>query len=281
MKVFNAKTSMASLFLLLLLSACSQQNQGSETAPAATPEGQGETQSTSQQRWEKDGLVVTAMPDSPKFPSSQLTINGIDDRADFPVGPMTFDFDVSGFEIGAQTSDAEGKGLANSAQGQHIHLILNNGPYSAHYEADFEKEMAEGHYVMLAFLSRSYHESVKAPGAAVVRQFTVGSATAIEADLNAPHLFYSRPKGVYSGDGTKNLMLDFYLLNTTISPDGNKVRATVNGTEFVFSAWVPYVIEGLPMGEVTIGLELIDNAGNLIPGPFNQVTRTVTLEAGE
>jgi hypothetical protein len=31
--------------------------------------------------------------------------------------------------------------LANSAKGQHIHFIVNNGPYSAHYSNNFEKEL--------------------------------------------------------------------------------------------------------------------------------------------
>ncbi len=134
---------------------------------------------------------------------------------------------------------------------------------------------------MLAFLSRSYHESLKNPGAAVARHFTVGDAEAKEVDLNAPHLFYSRPKGTYAGADTERLMIDFYLLNTGLAPDGNRVRATINGTELVFSEWYPYVVEGLPLGEVEITLELIDGDGNPVPGPFNSVTRTVTLEGGD
>ena len=98
-----------------------------------------------------------------------------------------------------------------------------------------------------------------------------------EADLTAPHLFYSRPKGTYKGADTQKVMLDFYLLNTSISADGNKVRATINGTEFMIDEWAPHYIEGLPMGEATIKLELLDAEGNPIPGPFNSVERTVTL----
>jgi hypothetical protein len=73
-------------------------------------------------------------------------------------------------------------------------------------------------------------------------------------------------------------MLDFFVLNTTLSEDGNKVRATINGEEFMLTEWAPYVINGLEMGEVNIQLELIDSEGNLIEGPFNQVNRSVTLQ---
>ena len=72
--------------------------------------------------------------------------------------------------------------------------------------------------------------------------------------------------------------MDFFVLNTKLSKEGNKVRAKINGTEFTITEWVPHVIKGLPMGEITIQLELVDEAGNVIPGPFNKVTRKITLK---
>lgn len=228
---------------------------------------------------EQGGLTITAMPDSPSFPGATLTLDGPADRID--PGALHLEFGVEGYELGAQTEQAGDWRLANSAKGQHIHLILDNGPYSAHYEPHAEAEVADGHHVLLAFLSRSYHESVKEASAFVVRQFMVGEGEAESVDLAAPHMFYSRPKGTYVGGDTEQLMLDFFLVNTTLSEDGNRVRATINGTSFLLVEWVPYVIEGLPKGEVEIRLELLDNEGNLVPGPFNDVTRTVMLEAGD
>ena len=90
-------------------------------------------------------------------------------------------------------------------------------------------------------------------------------------------MFYSRPKGTYTGAATEKVMLDFFLLNTDISPSGNKVRATINGEEFMITEWAPYQIEGLPMGVTTVKLELLDASGNLVDSPFNPVERTVTL----
>ena len=80
------------------------------------------------------------------------------------------------------------------------------------------------------------------------------------------------------GNDTKKVMLDFYLVNTTLSGDGNKVRATINGSAFTIDQWLPHTIEGLPMGESTIKLELIDKDGNVVPGPFNTVERKITLK---
>ena len=97
-------------------------------------------------------------------------------------------------------------------------------------------------------------------------------------DLNNEFLFYSRPKGTYKGVDTEKLLLDFYLVNSEISANGNKVRATIQDKKFIIEEWAPYYIEGLPKGEIKIKLELIDASGNLIDSPFNPSNRTVTLE---
>ena len=91
-------------------------------------------------------------------------------------------------------------------------------------------------------------------------------------------MFYSRPKGTYKGTDTEKLLLDFYLVNTEISSNGNKVRATIQDTEFIIDEWTPYYIKGLPKGKINIKLELIDSSGNLIKTPFNPSIRNVILE---
>lgn len=91
-------------------------------------------------------------------------------------------------------------------------------------------------------------------------------------------LFYSRPKGVYKGADTVRVLLDFYLVNTSLSPNGNKVRVTIQDTKFLIDEWAPYYIEGLPKGEISITLELIDSKGDLIDSPFNPSERMVRLE---
>ena len=97
-------------------------------------------------------------------------------------------------------------------------------------------------------------------------------------DLSNEFLFYSRPKGIYKGEDTKRILLDFYLVNTKISPDGNKVRAKIDGKDFIIDEWAPYYIEGLSKGEISIKLELINSNGDLIDSPFNPSIRSVTLE---
>jgi hypothetical protein len=214
-------------------------------------------------------ISITKVEGSPEYSNSVLKMNEpiIVDEG------YKFSFDVNQYELGMQTLKDFDYQLANSAKGQHIHFIVNNGPYSAHYENIFSKKLKDSSNVILAFLSRSYHESVKNKNAFVLTQ--VGEKN---IDLNNEFLFYSRPKGTYKGVDTEKLLLDFYLVNSEISANGNKVRATIQNKEFIIEEWAPYYIEGLPKGEIKIKLELIDASGNLIDSPFNPSNRTVILE---
>ncbi|MEM9859253.1 MAG: hypothetical protein AAF843_17980 [Bacteroidota bacterium] len=263
------KTNTRQFFILIIgccIFACSTPKQEESTEEAAAED-----------RDTPSAITISKVTGSPEYADASLTMNFPSDTP-LDTGAIAFDFKVENYELGAQTSDASTKGLANSGKGQHIHLIVDNGPYSAHYDAQFEKSLDEGSHVILAFLSRSYHESVKNANAFVVKQVTVGNPAEVEeVDFTAPHMFYSRPKGTYSGADTEKLLLDFYLLNVTLSEDGYKVRATINGEEFMINEWAPYQVEGLPLGEVTVKLELLDAAGSNVAGPFNTVERTVTL----
>ncbi|MCY4216620.1 MAG: hypothetical protein OXC92_06530 [Flavobacteriaceae bacterium] len=216
-------------------------------------------------------ISITKVEGSPAFENAKLSLK---DSLYQEGKDHLFSFHVEDYTLGEQTQKEFDYTLANSELGQHIHLIINNGPYFAKYSQEFGQELEKGNNVILAFLSRSYHESVKNPKAYVLTQIGDGE----EIDLTQELLFYSRPKGTYKGEDTEKVLLDFYLINTTISPDGNKVKATIQDTEFIIDQWEPYYIEGLPKGEISIKLELIDSDGELIDSPFNPSIRTVTLE---
>jgi len=255
------------LMLLLVISSCKKEQNKSEETEQEKVEV------------EETKITLSKLEGSTAYPDATISleepvISEINEESG--KSKVDFNFIVENYELGAQTPEAGKNALANSGKGQHIHFILDNDPYSAHYESSFSKEIGEGHHVLLAFLSRSYHESVK--NAYLVQPITVGAPDGEAPDLKAPHMFYSRPKGTYTGKDTEKLLLDFFLVNTEISKDGNKVMATINGEKFTITEWAPYVIEGLDKGEVTINLKLVDAEGNSIPGPFNDVTRTVTLK---
>ena len=214
-------------------------------------------------------ITLSKVQGSPEYENASLNIKSIEMGDE----KSKFSFNIENYDLGIQTSKNFDYQLANSAKGQHIHFIVNNGPYSAHYIDSFSKDFEKESNVILAFLSRSYHESVKNKNAFILTQ--VGEN---QVDLKSEFLFYSRPKGTYKGADKERLLLDFYLVNTEISSSGNKVRATIQDKEFILDEWAPYYIKGLPKGEINIKLELIDSSGNLIETPFNPSIRKVILE---
>ena len=270
------------LAALALLSACDTSKQGTDAAAntGSTTPAAGARTGTSLAALERNGISLTPFDDSPRLNEAQLRVVAPANGAVASSGAATFQYELSNFRLTQMTGSQHSMQMANSMKGQHIHNIVDNEPYSAHYESKFSKPLADGQHVVLSFLSRSYHESLKHRGAYDLRVVTVGSPAA-QSDFNikAPHLFYSRPKDTYTGPAeTQRVMLDFYLVNTTLAAGGNNVRATINGTEFLLDRWLPYTMEGLPVGQNTVKLELVDASGALIPGPFNTVTRTFVLQ---
>lgn len=197
----------------------------------------------------------------------------------FKDGKFNFDIGGESYKLGEQTPDAPQKMCANSAKGQHIHLIVDDQPYAAKYNDEFDYEIEDGDHYLLAFLSRSYHESIKTDKASVAIKATIeGNSINDPENISEPMLFYSRPKGTYVGEDTKKVMLDFYLVNADLGND-YKVMADINGEEHMLDKWQPYYIEGLPMGKNTITLSLVDASGNLVETPLNPVSRTIELVA--
>jgi len=224
-------------------------------------------------------LQLSSIGQSPTFENAILQMKYPEEYGVMEENNVPFLYNVINFKLGEQTGNANKNGFANSDKGQHINLILNNDSYSTHITPEFEKTLSDGYYVALSFLSRSYHESVKHPEAYVLRDFSVGDTTGLTSiDLTKPQIFYNRPIGVYIEDETKNVMLDYYLVNVTLSALGYYVVATIDDHEFAFKEWKTYAIQGLLKGDHTIKLELFDSTGNSVESQFNPAERIFTLK---
>lgn len=230
-------------------------------------------------------IKIEPLPASPEFANAALSIK---DVTTAPVGKdsvkVTINYNVANYELKKQTDAPTAKECNNSAQGQHIHFIMDNKPYAALYEPthSFTVAVNSKHDVM-SFLSRSYHESLKNKGAGVLLRFEIDAKGAYKKLENptTPMIFYSRPKGDYVGNDTKNVLLDFYVYNTTLSETGDKVKATINGNSFTINNWVPQFIQNAPMGSMKVKLELIDKDGKNIVGDNTVVERDVQLAQQE
>ncbi|MEO0733959.1 MAG: hypothetical protein AAFZ52_14065, partial [Bacteroidota bacterium] len=131
----------------------------------------------------KNGITLTTMPEATEFPNASLD--------DWTYQDGKFSYMASNYQFGQQTPDAGNIMCANSGKGQHAHLIINNEPYIAKYEPEFDLELPDGTHHILTFLSRSYHLSIKNGKAhRAVKAEVKDNSFASTEDITAPMLFY-------------------------------------------------------------------------------------------
>ncbi len=115
--------------VIFLLSACASTEKKTETVQEKPKE--------------ENPITITKAPASPAYEDAVLTLVEPYSEKVSADDSVSFDFSLTAYELGVQTADAAERGIANSGKGQHIHLIVNNGPYSAHYGPTFKKKMAQ------------------------------------------------------------------------------------------------------------------------------------------
>ncbi len=180
-----------------------------------------------------------------------------------------------------------------SPTGNHVHLIVDNHPYIALRDVskpieDLGKlmqqelgvELSEGTHLLRSFPSRGHHESVKEEHAFAWTLFHYKKKTDGSAfDGKAPLLTYSRPKGC--NKVADPLLLDFYLTNVpALSAQGFHVRYTFdNSVTGTLTEWKPFYVHNLSEGTHQIRLELLDAKDVLVPGPYNDTSRTFQMAA--
>ncbi len=239
-------------------------------------------------------VTLVSVSPSPDFPDAKLEIKSVKaDKAGKDSAKVTFNFDIQNYELKLQTTDNGTKNCNNSDKGQHIHFILDNGPYKALYEPSNEVTLPNDgkEHIMVAFLSRSYHESIKNGKAAVMYHFKIdekGNLKKLE-NPKTPMITYSRPKGDYIGKDTSNILLDFYLWNCdgkvndgmwNVKADiSNEDKPTQKLTATIDDKFKPHFIQNLYTGKCKVTLTLVDKDGKPAEGPQTSASRSFVLKA--
>lgn len=275
----NTILSLFGIFTVIaFLAVGCKQNQDVVEDKAATEETQ----------TEEPKVEIVVGERSPAFPDAKARFNNINNGEVLDDSKVSVIVDVWNYELGIQTDTPRAKEIANSAKGQHAHIILDNDPYFADYEAGVPFDIGtldEGAHTLVVFPSRSYHESVKSVGSVDIVNFYVGKEEGeFMIDESKPTIIYSRPKGKYEGNDAEKIMLDFYLINTELGEDGYKAKYTIRKNEadaeehsITMTEWYPAFVTGLTSGEYIITLQLLDKDGNLVDGPFNNTERSITV----
>src|SRR5690606_17122692 len=82
----------------------------------------------------QNGITVYKADIAQEFPDAKLKLESPQPKDVTAAGTQTFKYSVEDYELATQTPGAEERHCANSQEGQHIHFIVNNGPYSAQYK---------------------------------------------------------------------------------------------------------------------------------------------------
>ncbi len=210
--------------------------------------------------------------------------------------PIMVQLRLESYALGVYSDFPRAKEIQDTKEGQAVHIIIDGRPFVAVNEAidemseteeiDYDQtinmrlpyKLPEGEHIMRVFPVRSFGESLKGPGVFQAAKFYVGKKTpALNVDLSIPYLTYNQPQGEF--DSKKPILLDFCLANTQLSPDGYKVRLTIDGSDKrLLSTWSPYYIYGLKKGSHTLKLELLDPSGSVIKPLFDDLQKTIIVK---
>lgn len=237
-----------SLIILLFFFACNTNNSNKEESSdeASSSIKNNETSLIIEQKadsdiatFSADGITLTEIKPTKNNKESALTLT----NTSFKEGINLLQFNIE------------------NNQNYNITTIQNNYTIATHSNTKVEQEFLSGNNVFLAFLTNENNLGIKTNNATLLKNIVLNDEVLF--DEKQPHLFYYLPQNNIA-------ILDFCLVNASLSENGNKVKVTFNGTtSIVVNKWASYKIDGLSENKNTIRIELIDKAGNLIPGPFN------------
>ncbi|MFB6350794.1 MAG: hypothetical protein ABEN55_05290 [Bradymonadaceae bacterium] len=144
------------------------------------------------------------------------------------------------------------------------------------------ENLEPGTHTLRAFPSRHYHLSLKKNRPFDTVVFHVGEKSEeFNFDPSKPYLTYSRPKGTYSAEAAKKMLLDFYVSNVELGKDAKVVYSVDGEKRGELTEWKPTLLS-LEPGEHEVTLKLVDSEGNLIKnGGYNKTTRTITVKEPE
>lgn len=181
-------------------------------------------------------------------------------------------FRPENLRLGGMTPITEGrpKSLPRTNKGNHLHLCIDNKQHHVSNSNIFELPLSDGKYKLIAFIARSFYESIKNPQAIIAKEIGIRKGELYHSkNISTVQIAYNAPMGTYT-DG-EAIILDFVLVNTKLEKGGNQVKITINNEKaFTVNEWQAYLLEGLSIGEYEVLLELLDATGKQIAAPVSQ-----------
>jgi hypothetical protein len=245
----------------------------------------------------KEQIRIMAVARTPESNTVQLNIARPKKGEVIPGNPSWMQFRIGGYALGADSQFDRADEIANSNMGQTVHVIIDNLPYfpvnepalnpfnengyyyNTSYKFEIPYALKEGVHTIQVFPARSFGESLKGEGTYEVMYFYVGKEKeSSEVDFSKPYLVYNEPSDHFVYREGKPVLLDFLVKNCELTPDGYKVRLTVDKkTNRTITTWQPYYIYGLTPGTHTIRLELLDEKNRVVSGSLTVMERSFSV----
>ncbi|MGF1603731.1 MAG: hypothetical protein ACFCU8_17250 [Thermosynechococcaceae cyanobacterium] len=164
--------------------------------------------------------------------------------------------------------------------GPHLHLFVDDQPYSAIYDIDepwLLEDLEPGTHTLRVLAAYPWFESFKNQNAYAHVTFHVFTKT----NDNHPNttqrlLTYNQPQDVYDAEP---VMLDFFISGEPAAqkPTSAQVRVTINDTSFLVNGEKTLYLSGFKPGKNWVRLELLDDQGRAVDNIYNAPVRLVDL----
>lgn len=181
-------------------------------------------------------------------------------------------FQPVNLRLGGMTPPTESrpKTFPKTNKGNHLHLCIDNKQHHISNNSIFDLPLPDGKHTLIAFISRSFYESIKSPEAIIAKEIGIKNGELyMSKNASSVGIVYNAPMGTYL-EGAQ-ILLDFVLVGTTLEEGGNQVKITINNQKsFYVNNWQAYLLKGLASGNYEVKLELLDASGKQLAAPTSQ-----------
>lgn len=160
-----------------------------------------------------------------------------------------------------------------------LHLMLDNEPFAVKYDLSRPHvfhDVPPGTHTLRVYAANPYHEMI--PDTLCIIPFAVEYHDGENRpERGEPMLTYVLPQGEYRGIDCGDIILNFAVSGAPLSRHGYRVQYYVDGRRYILYRPESAHLRDLEAGYHRIRMELVDERGRIVPGPFNSVERTILL----
>ena len=153
-------------------------------------------------------------------------------------------------------------------------LIIKNNFKKYFFKTKNTIKLPKDAYVSVAYRCNNRGVSIKNRHAIKVYGFKVIEEKQPSIDKEQPMIFITKPTQYENG----MVILDFILVNMSLSEEDNLIRVTVDGTDFFADKWVPFLIHGLKPGKHKIEVAIVNNDNQELDNYFSKDSQEFTLK---